>query len=152
MLLAAVGAQAQTKLANVSVGNEPTAVAVNPVTSGTVTFLNGTGSVGTGMLNAQGVATLTVTTLPVGSDSLTASFATTVNAMGSTSSAVTVSVMAAGTSMPPSYSLSASPSSLTIVQGQTGNSTLTFTPAGGYSGTLTLACGNLPAFVTCTFT
>ena len=42
--------------------------------SGTVTFYNGTASIGTGTLNSSAVATLAVTTLPVGSDSITASY------------------------------------------------------------------------------
>jgi len=42
--------------------------------AGTVTFLNGNSAVGTGVLNASGVATLAIATLPVGSDSITASY------------------------------------------------------------------------------
>lgn len=53
---------------------------------------------------------------------------------------------------PPSYKISADPGSLTIVQGQAGASTLIFTPAGGYSGTLALNCSGLPANSVCAFT
>jgi len=49
-----------------------TGSAVKP--TGTVNFLNGSASLGTGTLNSSGVATLAITTLPVGSDSITASY------------------------------------------------------------------------------
>jgi hypothetical protein len=52
----------------------------------------------------------------------------------------------------PSLGISASPSSLTIVQGHSGQTTITFTPVGGYSGTVTLGCSGLPANSFCVFT
>jgi hypothetical protein len=52
----------------------------------------------------------------------------------------------------PSLGISASPSSLTIVQGHSGQTTITFTPIGGYSGTVTLGCSGLPANSFCVFT
>lgn len=56
--------------------------------AGSVTFKNGTKVLGTGTLSATGVATLTLATLPVGSDSLTAVYAGNTNFTGSTSTAV----------------------------------------------------------------
>jgi MBG domain (YGX type) len=50
---------------------------------------------------------------------------------------------------PGSFNISASPSSLTIPAGLTGQSTLTITPTNAYQGTVTLSCGQLPANVTC---
>ena len=44
------------------------------VPTGNVTFKNGTTSLGTGALNASGIATISTTKLSVGSDSLTASY------------------------------------------------------------------------------
>jgi sugar lactone lactonase YvrE len=124
-----------------------------PVSSGTVTFSNGPTSIGASALNAQGVAILTTTTLPLGTNTLTATYAATTDYEASASSAQIVTVAAATvpTTPPASYSLTASPTALTIVRGQTGASMLTLTPAGGFTGTLTLTCGNLPAFVTCAF-
>jgi hypothetical protein len=52
---------------------------------------------------------------------------------------------------PPSYKITADPDTLSIVQGQTGETTLTFTPAGGYTGTLGLSCSGLPANSLCVF-
>jgi len=50
-----------------------------------------------------------------------------------------------------SYTLTANPAALTVTAGGTGTSTFTMTPAGGYTGTVTLSCGNLPTGVTCSF-
>jgi hypothetical protein len=38
-----------------------------------------------------------------------------------------------------------------VKQGAAGNTMLTFTPAGGYSGTVALSCSNLPTNVSCVF-
>jgi subtilase family serine protease len=51
----------------------------------------------------------------------------------------------------PGFSLSASPSSLSIEQGATGISTITVTPSGGFSGSVTLSNSTLPNGVTATF-
>ncbi|MGA3210889.1 MAG: Ig-like domain repeat protein [Terriglobales bacterium] len=56
--------------------------------TGTVTFYNNGVSIGTGTLNASGVATLAYTRLPVGTDSITATYAGTALIVGSTSAAV----------------------------------------------------------------
>lgn len=52
----------------------------------------------------------------------------------------------------PSLKIAANPSSLTIIQGQTGKTTLTFTPSGDYTGTLALGCSGLSANMLCVFT
>jgi hypothetical protein len=46
--------------------------------------------------------------------------------------------------------VSANPSSLTVAAGQA-TTTLTFTPTGGYSGTIALSCSNLPTNASCAF-
>jgi len=51
----------------------------------------------------------------------------------------------------PNFSLSANPSSLTINQGSNGTSTITVTPAGGFSGSVTLSASGLPSGVTAAF-
>jgi DNA-binding beta-propeller fold protein YncE len=141
----------------VTAGNSVTLTATvkagsTAVTSGTVTFASGSTSIGAAQLGAGGVATLATTNLPVGTDSITASFVGTANDAASSSAAVVVTVNAATPAATASYTLAASPSSLTIAQGKTGTTTLTITPVGGYTGTLMLSCGNLPSYVTCTFT
>ncbi|MGC1499635.1 MAG: protease pro-enzyme activation domain-containing protein [Terriglobales bacterium] len=51
----------------------------------------------------------------------------------------------------PSFTLSASPSSLTITQGSSGTSTITVTDVDGFSGSVTLAASGLPSGVTASF-
>jgi kumamolisin len=50
-----------------------------------------------------------------------------------------------------SFTLSASPSSLTITQGSNGTSTITVTDMGGFTGSVTLAASGLPSGVTAQF-
>jgi subtilase family serine protease len=51
----------------------------------------------------------------------------------------------------PSFTLSDSPSSLTITQGTSGTSTITVTDVGGFTGSVTLAASGLPSGVTASF-
>jgi hypothetical protein len=51
----------------------------------------------------------------------------------------------------PNFSLSASPSSLTVTQGTNGSSTITVTPSGGFTGSVSLSTSALPAGVTASF-
>src|SRR6476660_610229 len=51
----------------------------------------------------------------------------------------------------PNFSLSASPSSLTVTQGSSGNSTITVTPSGGFTGSVTLSNSALPSGVTASY-
>ena len=113
---------------------------------GTVTFLNGTTSLGTGTLT-NGTATFTTTALPAGTLSITASYAASGLFGASTSSAVTETVVAPA----PSFTASASPTSLTIAGGGSGTTMLSAVGTGGFSGTLALACDDLPAQLACSF-
>src|SRR2546427_5320046 len=51
----------------------------------------------------------------------------------------------------PTFSLSTSPSSLTVVQGTTGTSTITITPFNGFNGSVSLSASGLPSSVTASF-
>lgn len=51
----------------------------------------------------------------------------------------------------PDFSLSASPSSLSVVQGTSGTSTITVNPVNGFTGSVSLSASGLPAGVTATF-
>jgi hypothetical protein len=51
----------------------------------------------------------------------------------------------------PNYTLSASPSSLSVTQGSSGNSTITVSPSGGFTGSVTLSNSALPSGVTASF-
>lgn len=118
---------------------------------GSVTFYNGATSLGSGTLNAGGVGTLSTTALPVGTDTVTATYAAAGNFAASTSPPVSLTVTAAPVKPPATYALAANPTSLTVQEGQTATTTLTITPAGGYSGTIAWSCSNLPANASCAF-
>ncbi len=118
---------------------------------GSVTFYNGSTSLGSGTLNASGIAALSTTTLPVGTDAVTATYAAAGNFAASTSPPATLTVTAAPVKPPATYTLGASPTSLTVQVGQTASTTLTVTPTGGYSGTIAWSCSNLPANASCAF-
>src|SRR5207245_2482464 len=51
----------------------------------------------------------------------------------------------------PDYTLSASPTSVTVVQGGSGTSTITVNPTGGFTGSVTLSASGLPSGVTASF-
>lgn len=63
-----------------------------------------------------------------------------------TSVSLTISAVAT-----PNFSLSASPASLTVKQGTSGSSTITETPSGGFTGSVTLSTSALPSGVTAAF-
>ena len=113
--------------------------------TGTVTFLNGTTTLGTGPLNATGTANYTTTALPVGTDSITAQYGGDTVFASSTSAVVSVVV---GT---PNFSLSLSPASVSIAGGGSGSTTITATPAFGFASAITFACSGLPVDATCSF-
>ena len=116
--------------------------------SGTVTFLDGTATLGTGTLNGSGVATYSASALATGAHSITAQYGGDSNFAASTSAAVTVTVQAA---VPASFTLSASPASLSITAGATGTTTVSVTPAGGFAQAVSFACSGLPSEASCTF-
>jgi phospholipase/lecithinase/hemolysin len=121
----------------------PSVTTYGPAT-GTVTFLDGMTPLGSGTL-AAGVATLTTSSLTAGPHSITAQYAASGVFAGSTSSAISEVVIA------PSFTGTASPSSLTITSGSSATTTITAAGVGGFSGTLTLSCGTLPAHLSCLF-
>src|SRR5271163_4959794 len=67
---------------------------------------------------------------------------------GNLSNATTISLTVTAA---PSYSLSASPNSLTISQGANAASTITVAPQGGFTGSVSLSASGLPSGVTASF-
>jgi FtsP/CotA-like multicopper oxidase with cupredoxin domain len=120
----------------------------SPVTSGSVTFFNGTTALGNATLNSSGTATYTTNALPVGSDSITAQYGGSASLAPSTSPAVAITVNA-----PPAadFSLGVAPTTMSVADGQTGGTTLTVTPANGFSSQVSFSCSGLPAASQCTF-
>ncbi len=113
-----------------------------------VSGFNGGGNVQTGaIVPAQGTA-VSVVTLPVGQNSVTAQYSGDSSYMGSSSTATIVNVLA-------DFSLTAEASSVTIAS-PGGSGTIMFTVTGqpGYAGSLNFlptSCAGLPRESTCSF-
>ncbi len=112
--------------------------------AGTVTFLDGSTTLGTGTLT-NGSATYTTSALTSGTHPITASYAASGVFAGSTSAVITQTIAA------PTFTAAASPNPLSISRGASGTTNITVTPVGGYTGALALACGALPAHLSCSF-
>jgi hypothetical protein len=116
--------------------------------TGTVTFLDGTTSLGTGALNASGVATFSTTALAAGAHSLTASYGGDTNFATSTSTAVSVTVTSGSTG---DFTISLSPTAATASAGASATLTVSITPSGGFNQAVNFACTGLPVSATCSF-
>jgi hypothetical protein len=113
--------------------------------TGTITFKDGTATLGTATL-ATGAASYSTSTLTTGAHTITASYSGDSIFAATTSAASNVTI-----NVPATISIAATPNSLTIVHGSSGSVVITGTPTGGYTGTLTFACGTLPTAATCAF-
>jgi LPXTG-motif cell wall-anchored protein len=114
--------------------------------TGTVTFLDGTSTLGTGTLNASGVATYSTSSLSVGTHSITAQYSGDTNFAPSVSSAITETILAA-----PTFTLATKTTSLSITPGQSGTTTLSVTPVNGFNQAVSFACSGLPSEAACSF-
>jgi hypothetical protein len=119
-------------------------VSPNPPT-GTVTFSNNGTWLGSAEIGSTGIASLTTSALPVGTDAVTASYAGDAHF-----NAAHASVSVAITALAPDFTLSATPSTLTIKPGQTGVLTLALAANTTFSGAVTFSCTGAPAASTCT--
>ncbi len=120
--------------------------ATSGIPTGSVSFLDGSTSLGTANLDATGAAIYTITSLAIGTHSLSASYAGSQSFRSSVSAGDTLTVTGL-----PDYSVGVNPSSLTITAGSTGATTLTINPLNGYNKTITFTCGTLPQYATCSF-
>jgi hypothetical protein len=134
-----------TALASASVTLSVTVAGTPGTPTGSVTFKDGTTTLNTTAL-ASGAASFSTSTLAVGPHSITVSYAGDSIFGAATSAASTVTINVA-----PAITFAAQPTSLTITKGSTGSIVITGTPVGGYTGTVTFACGTLPAGATCAF-
>jgi hypothetical protein len=120
--------------------------------TGTVTFLDGTTPLGTGAVNPSGIATLPVSTLAVGSHSITAVYSGDTNFIAATSSALTQLVQDFSLTISTS-SGSTGVTSVTALPGGTAVYTFTLSPVGSttFPATVTLSASGLPTGATYTF-
>src|SRR5258706_593783 len=128
-----------------------TATVTPSTATGTVSFYNNgsTTALVTSTLSG-GTATFTTTTLPPGTDSVTATY------NGDGYNNVSTSVSPAVVTVIAPYSMSASPTSLTVRAGQTATHTITITPTTGFTGTVNFGSpggctAGLPAGAVCGF-
>jgi len=128
-----------------TVASASTSATITP--TGTVTFYSGTNLLGGPSTLNGGTATYSTTALGAGSYSVTAQYSGDSNFSGSSSTAAALTVAAPT----PSFTLSATPTNLTLTSGQNGLAVITLVPTYGYAGTIMLSCGTLPANVTCSF-
>ena len=113
--------------------------------TGTVTFMDGATALGTGTLNASGVATFATSSLAVGQHSMTAVYSGDTNNAGSTSSVLTQTVNAAN------FTLTSNPPSTTVTAGHSGTFTVTVTPQGSFTSPISFTCTWLPTLAACGF-
>ncbi len=115
--------------------------------TGTVTFLDGTTPLGTGTLNASGVATFTTSNLAVASHSITASYGGDANYLPGPSSVLTEAVV--------DFTITIQGASFTVIPGSTATYAFLVSPSGGatlFPSAITMSVSGLPAGTTAVFT
>jgi hypothetical protein len=112
---------------------------------GVVTFYDGTTAIGTGQLSgaSPNTATFTTSSLAAGTHSITASYNASMYFNASTSSAISQNIGA--------FTVSAPSNVVLVNSGRTGFTNIGIATVGAYSGTVSFACGTLPANVRCNF-
>ena len=152
--------------ANFSLSASPTSVTVTQGSSGssTITVTPSGGFTGSVTLSASGLpsgvtasfgtnpttSTSSVTFTASATATTGTSTVTITGTSGSLTHTTTISLTVNATATP-NFSLSPSPSSLTVKQGTSGSSTITVTPSGGFTGSVTLSNSALPSGVTASF-
>jgi hypothetical protein len=123
-------------------------ISSRPTPTGTVTFFSGSTTLGTGML-AGGVASLSVTSLPVGTDPVSAAYSGDTN-FNPNSQGVPVSVTVTGVS--PAFTMTSAAPTLSLSAGQIATTTLTLIANSAFSGSVSLTASGLPQGVSILFT
>jgi hypothetical protein len=147
-----------------TLGASPASLTVAQGASGksTITLTGQNGFTGSVTLAASGLpsgVTAAFATNPTTGSSvltLTASStattgAATVTIKGTSGSLTATTTVALTVNPPPTFTLSASPASLTVAQGASGKSTITVSGQNGFTGSVTLAASGLPSGVTAAF-
>lgn len=116
----------------------------NPMPTGNITFNNGSTPLGAIQLSS-GIAVLTMSSLAAGSYSVTAAYGGDTNYASSSSSPVALAVV--------DFTVTASQSSLSVVHGQSVQTSLTVTPSplATFSPTVTFSCSGQPSGSSCSF-
>jgi hypothetical protein len=152
--------------ADFSLSASPNSLAITQGNSGssTITVSDLNGFAGSVNLSVSGLpagvtasfnptSTTSTSTLTLTASSTAATGTTTVTVTGVSGSLTHTATITLTVNSPaqPSFSLSASPTSLTIRRGATGSSTITVTPANGFTGNVSLSASGLPSGVAASF-
>jgi hypothetical protein len=97
-------------------------------------------------------STTSTSTLTLSASSTASTGTVTVTITGTSGSLTRTTTISLTVNAPPSYTLSASPGSVTISQGASGTTTITVTPQNGFTGNVSLSASGLPGGVTASFT
>jgi len=104
----------------------------------------------TASFNPTSTTTTSILTLTA-SGSAAVGGPTTVTVTGKSGSLTQTTTISLTVTPPPDFTLSANPTTLSVAQGASGTSTITVTPANGFTGSVTLAASGLPSGVTAGF-
>jgi hypothetical protein len=130
-----------------------TATIVPAAATGTVTFLDGNTSMGSASLTS-GKGMHPLSTLSVGTHSLSAAYSGDAADSASTSNVVTVTITVPQSPSPapsPDYGFTLSSGTLTVAQNTPGSLTVKVAPENGFSAALSFACSGLPSGWGCSF-
>jgi uncharacterized protein (TIGR03118 family) len=114
------------------------------IPTGQVVFLDGNTNLGVSALDDAGVAFLRINTLAAGMHTLTASYAGDTKFDGSVSAGVTINIASAD------FSFGATPTTATVIAGDSTQFMLTVTPVGGFANNVTFSCSPVTG-ISCTF-
>ena len=117
-----------------------------PVGSGSVTFYDGSASLGSSALAADGTATLTAALTTLGTHKLTATYSGTVDFSPSTSAVLNETII------PGDFSITTTPKSTSMYTGEAATVQVSVASLNGFNQPLALSCSGLPANATCAFT
>ncbi len=144
-LTASAATAAQDSPVTLTATLTPTVSTASP--SGTVSFYDN-GQLLQAVSVSGGTATLSIDSLPVGSNAITATYSGDENFNGATAS---TSVAVSITALPPAIALDKpSPSSLTITAGDTATTSLNLSGNATFTGAVTVSCSGAPDKATCT--
>jgi hypothetical protein len=125
------------------------AAAGSPVTSGTIAFSDGSLDLGRAALDGTGTATLTVTTLALGTHTIRASFVASQQFTATTPVSASLIIYAND----PDLALAPSATNLSVISGAASSPlAIQVTSKWGLAGTVAFTCSGLPAGAACSFT
>ena len=119
--------------------------------TGSLSFYDGLTLLGTQTLSSTGIATLTTTSLSVGTHPITAQYPSSGNFLAASSPTLSQLITTPAAGPPASFTLTVTPNPITLAVGHTGALLVTVTTPPGFAQTIILSCSGLPTQSTCTF-